>query len=238
MHFLLVEDEPKIREVLTAYIKNEGWTVDCTASGTEALEWFREREYQLVILDLMLEGLPGEEVCANIRGTSLVPLMMITAKSREADTIAGLRLGADDYISKPFRVKEVIARIHALLRRAGQKERPDRPDAVPRLSFDQGRLVLMPDAGTVLVDGRQANLTATELKLLSVLVSRPGRLFSRNDLTYQVLGYTFQGDSRSIDTHLKNLRKKIERDPREPRYILTLVGAGYKFAASSDERDA
>ncbi|WP_248926830.1 response regulator transcription factor [Paenibacillus hamazuiensis] len=235
MRILLVEDEPKIREVIIAYLKNEGWDVDYTSDGHEALRLFQERPHDLVLLDLMIEGLPGEEVCREIRRHSVVPIIMITSKSRESDTIAGLGLGADDYIVKPFRVKEVVARIHALLRRVSHYK-PDKAESSV-LTFDRGRLVVNLEAGSALVDGRNANLTTTEFKLLSVLAQKPGKLFSRSDLTYQVLGYRFQGDSRSIDTHLKNLRKKIESDPREPRYILTMVGSGYKFAAEPERKE-
>ncbi|TBL71614.1 response regulator transcription factor [Paenibacillus thalictri] len=235
MRILLVEDEPKIREVLAAYLKNEGWEVDFTPDGNEALALFRSRAYDLVILDLMLEGLPGEEVCREIRQSSFVPIVMITSKSRESDAIIGLNLGADDYIVKPFRVKEVVARIHALLRRTRQYTAEAEKNAV--MSFDKGRLVLEPETGTVLVRGVPVSLTATELKLLCVLASKPGKVFARNDLTYEVLGYRFQGESRTIDTHLKNLRKKIEEDPKEPQYVLTMIGSGYKLAAALDGKE-
>lgn len=235
MQILLVEDEPKIREVVSAYLKNEGWEVDCTANGLEAVQWFENASYDLVILDLMLEGLSGEEVCQQIRAKSVVPIIMLTSKSRESDTIAGLNLGADDYIAKPFRVKEVIARIHALRRRIHAYK----ADAVKQhvLTFDRGQLVVDLEANTLLVRGIHTNLTTTEFKLLTVFTSKPGKIWSRSDLSFHVLGYRFQGDSRSIDTHVKNLRKKIEEDTKEPRYILTMVGSGYKFAAESDTKE-
>ncbi|MCZ8515584.1 response regulator transcription factor [Paenibacillus filicis] len=235
MRVLVVEDEPKIREVLIAYLRNEGWEVDYTANGQEALDWFSQREYGLVLLDLMLEGLHGEEVCRRIRESSIVPIVMLTAKSRENDTIAGLKLGADDYIAKPFRVKEVIARIHALLRR--MKAYVPEPQKPSVLTFDRGRLVLDLEGKTLLVRGQHANLTSTEFKLMTVFADKPGKIFSRTDLSHQVLGYRFHGDSRSIDTHVKNLRKKIEEDTKEPLYILTMVGAGYKFAAAADQKE-
>lgn len=234
MRILVVEDEPKIREVLIAYLRNEGWEVEHTCSGREALAWFGERTYDLVLLDLMLEELPGEEVCREIRRSSTVPIIMLTAKSREQDTIEGLNLGADDYIAKPFRVKEVVARIHALLRRVKVFVPETRGSSV--LTFEKGGLVLDVEAKTLIVRGVLTSLTLTEFKLMSVLAERPGKLFSRTELTQQVLGYRFVGDSRSIDTHVKNLRKKIEEDAKEPRYILTMVGAGYKFAAEPDDR--
>ncbi|MFE5320388.1 response regulator transcription factor [Paenibacillus sp. NPDC056579] len=236
MQILLVEDEPKIREVVTAYLKNEGWEVDCTANGLEAVQLFDNNSYDLVILDLMLEGLPGEEVCKRIREKSVVPIIMLTSKSRESDTIAGLNLGADDYIAKPFRVKEVIARIHALTRRI-HAYKPDKAKETV-LTFDRGQLVIDLEANTLLVRGVHANLTTTEFKLLTVFAGKPGKTWSRSDLSYHVLGYRFQGDSRSIDTHVKNLRKKIEEDSKDPKYILTLVGTGYKFAAEPDVKEA
>lgn len=235
MKILLVEDEPKIREVVTAYLKNEGWEVDQTANGLEAIQLFDNNSYDLVILDLMLEGLSGEEVCKQIREKSVVPIIMLTSKSRESDTIAGLNLGADDYIAKPFRVKEVIARIHALRRRI-HAYKPDKEKQTV-LTFDRGQLVIDLEGNTLLVRGVHANLTATEFKLLTVFASKPGKIWSRTDLSYHVLGYRFQGDSRSIDTHVKNLRKKIEEDPRLPKYIMTMVGAGYRFAAESDVKE-
>jgi DNA-binding response OmpR family regulator len=236
MHILLVEDEPKIREVLIAYLKNEGWDVDYTSNGFEAVQMFDNGNYDLLILDLMLEGLSGQEVCKKVREKSVVPIIMLTSKSRESDTIEGLKLGADDYIAKPFRVKEVIARIHALRRRI-HAYAPDL--AKPHiLTFDKGQLVVNLEANTMLVRGNHVNLTATEFKLLTVFIGKPGRIFSRSDLSYLVLGYRFQGDSRSIDTHVKNLRKKLEEVTKEPKYILTLVGAGYKFAAEPDAKEA
>ncbi|MDQ1913403.1 response regulator transcription factor [Paenibacillus sp. GD4] len=235
MRILVVEDEPKIREVLIAYLRNEGWAVDDTGSGREALEWFQSRSYDLVLLDLMLEELSGEEVCREIRRHSIVPIIMLTSKSKESDTIEGLNLGADDYIAKPYRMKEVIARIHALLRRV--RTYAPEVQSASVLTFDKGKLVLNLEEKTLLVRGLLTGLTLTEFKLMSVLAEKPGKLFSRTELTQLVLGYRFMGDSRSIDTHVKNLRKKIEEDVKEPRYILTMVGAGYKFAAEPDRKD-
>ncbi|NOU94458.1 response regulator [Paenibacillus sp. LMG 31456] len=235
MKILLVEDEPKIREVLTAYLKNEGWDVDYTPNGLEAVQMFDSGHYDLLILDLMIEGLSGEEVCKQVREKSVVPIIMITSKSRESDTIAGLYLGADDYIAKPFRAKEVIARIYALRRRiyayTTAKEKPS------LLTFNKGELVVNLQENTLLVRGVHTSLTTTEFKMLSVFIDKPGRIFSRGDLSYHVMGYRFQGDSRSIDTHVKNLRKKLEEDTREPKYILTMVGSGYKFAAEPDNKE-
>lgn len=233
MHILIVEDEPKIRDVLIAYFSKEGWKVDYTSDGNEAVRKFDYHQHDLIILDLMIEGIPGEEVCKLIREKSNVPIIMLTSKSREADTIHGLNLGADDYIVKPFRAKEVIARIHALFRRVAPLKRG--ADERKVLTFNKGQLAVNMEAREVLVGGRETNLTATEFKLLSVLLGQPGKVYSRSDLSYKVQGYRFQGDGRAIDAHIKNLRKKIETDPGNPTYIVTVVGSGYKFALLPDE---
>jgi DNA-binding response OmpR family regulator len=233
MHILVVEDEPKIRDVLIAYFQKEGWEVDYTSDGHEAIRKFDYHQHDIIILDLMIEGLSGEDVCRLIREKSNVPIIMLTSKSREIDTINGLNLGADDYIVKPFRAKEVIARIQAVYRRASSAKPGVEEEHV--LSFNKGHFIVDMDAREVLVDGRYVSLTATEFKLLSVLVNRPGKVYTRSDLSYKVQGYRFQGDGRTIDTHIKNLRKKIEPDHSNPTYVLTAVGIGYKFSFLPDE---
>lgn len=234
MHILIVEDEPKIRDVLIAYFEKEGWKTDYTSNGIEAVQKFDYHQHDLIILDLMLEGLPGEEVCKKIREKSNVPIIMVTSKSREIDTINGLNLGADDYIVKPFRAKEVIARIYALFRRIAPVRRENEDKLV---SFGGGKLVIDMETREVLTSGKPASLTATEFKLLSVLIRKPGKVFSRADLSYTVQGYRFQGDGRAIDAHVKNLRKKIEPDPSAPLYIVTVVGTGYKFSMQPDDSE-
>ncbi|PYI56656.1 response regulator transcription factor [Paenibacillus flagellatus] len=235
MHILIVEDEPKIRDVLIAYLEKEGWTTDSTSNGIEAVQKFDYTQHDLIILDLMIEGMPGEQVCARIREKSNVPVIMLTSKSREADTINGLNLGADDYIVKPFRAKELIARIHALFRRIAPAKREDEKQV---LRFNGGKLVVDLDAREVTAGGKPAHLTATEFKLLSVLIRRPGKVYGRADLSYTVQGYRFQGDGRAIDAHVKNLRKKIEPDPGNPLYVVTVVGSGYKFSMNPDDDGA
>jgi len=230
MRVLLVEDEPKIREVVAAYLVNEGWDVESTSDGYEAVRLFDRNAHHLVLLDLMLEGLAGEEVCRRIREHSNVPIIMITSKNREQDTIDGLYLGADDYIAKPFRIKELVARIHALIRRSAVTNSEQHP-----LSFNGGKLIVDPIAQEVWIDGQQAILTSTEFKLLSILSEVPSKVHYRNELMYKVAGYRYLGDSRLIDTHIKNLRKKIEPDFRHPIYILTIIGSGYKFGWQPDE---
>jgi DNA-binding response OmpR family regulator len=158
---------------------------------------------------------------------------MLTSKSREIDTINGLNLGADDYIVKPFRAKELIARIHALFRRIAPVKRASDEEKV--VHFNGGKLIVDTDTREVITDGRLVQLTATEFKLLSVLIRKPGKVFSRSDLSYTVQGYRFQGDGRAIDAHVKNLRKKIERDPSNPLYVVTVVGSGYKFSMQPDD---
>lgn len=233
MRILIVEDEPNIRDVLIAYLTREGWECDYTPDGHEAVRKFDYAQHELIILDLKLEGLAGEDVCRLIREKSNVPIVMLTSKARESDTIRGLNLGADDYVVKPFRAKELVARIYALMRRVAPEKRVERSGQT--LTFNRGRLVLNLEEREAFVEGRRAGLTATEFKLLSVLSASPHKVFVRAELSYKVQGYRFQGDGRAIDAHIKNLRKKIEPDPNQPSYIVTVVGAGYKFAAASDE---
>lgn len=232
MNILIAEDEPKIRDVLTAYFQNEGWHVMSTGNGNEAISIFRMNSIDLVVLDLMLDGMQGEIVCRQIREISNVPLIMLTSKARENDAITGLDLGADHYVTKPFRVKELVAQIRALLRRANST--PALDAAIEALTFNNKRLMLNVDAQDVYVEGKPANLTTTEFGVIRVLIEHPGRVISRSDLSFQVLGYRYIGDGRAIDAHIKNIRKKIEADPGNPIYILTKVGAGYRFGFQRD----
>ncbi|MFC5532048.1 response regulator transcription factor [Cohnella yongneupensis] len=229
MHILIVEDEVKIREVLVAYFENEGWKVDFTEDGHEAVRKFDYEQHDLVILDLMINGLPGEEVCRKVREKSKVPIIMLTSKSKENDVMTGFHLGADDYVVKPFRVKELVARIHALFRRVHTE-----PEQATLVSYDKGKLVVNFDTKEAYLNSAPVNLTSTEFKLLSVLCSKPGKVHHRNELYYHVQGYRYKTDGRTIDTHIKNLRRKIEEDSKEPKYILTMVGSGYKFAFRPD----
>lgn len=233
MQILIVEDEPKIRNVLKAYLEMEGWTVDYTPDGHEAVQKFDLAKHDLILLDLKILGLSGEEVCAKIREKSNVPIIMVTSKDRENDTIRGLNLGADDYIVKPFRVKEVVARIKAVLRRL---QPPGTENKNSVMAFDRGRLIVDTENRRVQVDGRQVNLTATEFKLLAVLCENPQKIYSRGELSYIVQGFRFNGDSRTIDAHVKNLRRKIENNSQQPRYIATRIGSGYQFDADGDGR--
>jgi len=231
MNILIVEDEASVRDILQSYFINEGWNVHITSDGREALKRIQLLKLDLVVLDLMIQGLPGEEVCRNIRQVSNIPLIMITSKAREADMINGLNLGADDYITKPFRMKEVIARIYALQRRINQLNKTG-PNV---LYFNRRRLMVNFEFEDVYIDGKPANLTATEFRTLSILVKKPGKVFSRHDLSYEVQGYRFIGDGRVMDVHIRNIRRKIEEDPKNPQYIVTKIGSGYKFTFEPDE---
>jgi len=234
LHILIIEDEPKILEVLIVYFEKEGWTTDHTGDGYEALHKMKQYKYDFIILDLMIYGIPGEEVCRKIRAESDVPIIMISSKAREDDSINGLNLGADDYITKPFYAKQVVARIHALQRRINSIKGVQLTSKIS--TFNNGRLRIDYGSREVTVMSRPVSLTKTEFDLLSVLSEKPGKVFSRNDLSYEVYGYRGSGDVRSIDAHIKNVRKKIEPDSKEPTYILTLFGLGYKFVFQPDAR--
>lgn len=195
------------------------------------MQLFDYGKHDLIVLDLKVEGLAGEEVCKLIREKSKVPIVMLTSKSLESDIINGLNIGADDYVVKPFRVKELVARAKAITRRIAVDKKDTEASL---LSFDNGYLRVNLSTKEVLVNNQLAKLTNTEYKLLSVFVSKPMKVFERSDLMYKALGYRFHEDGRSLDVHVKNLRKKIERDPRNPEYVETVVGMGYRFASKPD----
>lgn len=231
MDIMIVEDEASVRDILKSYFVNEGWKVHLSSDGQEAMKKVQLYKLDLIVLDLMIPGMPGEEVCRNIRQMSNVPLIMITSKAREVDMINGLNLGADDYITKPFRAKEVIARIHALQRRINIMNNSSRNV----IYFNRRRFMVNFELEDVFLDGKPANLTATEFRTLSILVRKPGKVFSRHDLSYEVQGYRFIGDGRVMDVHIRNIRKKIEEDPKNPQYIVTKIGSGYKFNFPLDD---
>ncbi|CAH8772533.1 response regulator transcription factor [Paenibacillus dendritiformis] len=231
MDIMIVEDEASVRDILKSYFVNEGWKVHLSSDGQEAMKKVQLYKLDLIVLDLMIPGMPGEEVCRNIRRMSNVPLIMITSKAREVDMINGLNLGADDYITKPFRAKEVIARIHALQRRINIMNNSSRNV----IYFNRRRFMVNFELEDVFLDGKPANLTATEFRTLSILVRKPGKVFSRHDLSYEVQGYRFIGDGRVMDVHIRNIRKKIEEDPKNPQYIVTKIGSGYKFNFPLDD---
>jgi len=226
---LVVEDEKAIREAVVAYLEREGYWVTPAADGADAVEVFGKHRFDLVVLDLMLPKLSGEDVCRRIRETSDVPIIMLTAKGEIEDRISGLELGADDYLVKPFSPRELVARVRALLRRAHVTEEPQRD----RLSY--GALTIDVAGHKAFVDEQELDLTASEFKLLMTLSRYPGRVYSRMELVEKVLGYDFEGYERTIDSHVKNLRAKLGDDPRNPTFIYTVHGVGYRFEAPKED---
>lgn len=224
---LLIEDEKAIRDAVSAYLEREGYWVTPAADGEVALTEFDKHRFDVVVLDLMLPKISGEEVCRSIRDVSDVPIIMLTAKGETEDRIAGLELGADDYLVKPFSPRELVARVRALLRRSRADEEPQRD----RLIF--GDLTIDVAAHKALLGEHELDLTASEFKLLVTLARYPGRVYTRMELVEKVLGYDFEGYERTIDSHVKNLRAKIHDDPRDPTFIWTVHGVGYRFEAPS-----
>jgi YD repeat-containing protein len=221
---LTVEDDERIRTAVRLALEEEGWDVKETASGEAALEAFTRQPADVVLIDIMLPGIDGFEVCRNIRRLSDVPIVMVTARSDSHDVVAGLEAGADDYLRKPFDPKELSARIRALLRRA-------RTDDGPPTRIQIGQLEILPEEGVVRHAGDDAHLTRTEFRLLVELATADGRVLSREDLLEKVWGYDYFGDGRLVDVHVRRLRTKIEPDPANPRYVMTVRGMGYKLQA-------
>lgn len=218
---LVVEDEPEIAELLRSYLERDGHRVLTAADGEAAIREVEAATPDLVVLDLMLPRLDGWEVSRRIRRLAPVPIIMLTARDGEEDKIRGLELGADDYVTKPFSPREVVARVRAVLRRNRHEGR----DAVLL-----GDLVIDFRGQEVRRAGEICRLTRTEWRLLEALAGHPGQVFTRLQLIDQIYGYSFEGFERTVDAHIKNLRQKIESNPREPRYVVTVYGAGYKFA--------
>ena len=224
---LVVEDERKIRQLLRSYLEHDGLAVMTTGSGAEAVQAVRDGGPDLVLLDLRLPDISGEDVAREIRRISAVPIVMLTAKADVEDRITGLRLGADDYVTKPFSPREVVLRVRAVLRRGGDARDGGR-------SYGRGRLTIDEQTRAVTVGGRPVDLTRSEWNLLTALAGVPGRVFSRAELVRRVRGEEFDGVERIIDTHVKNLRRKVERDPDRPEAIETVLGAGYRFTLQPD----
>ena len=220
---LTVEDDDSIRTVVRLALEDEGWDVVEAANGEDALELFGSGGADVVLIDIMLPGMNGFEVCRSIRRTTDVPIIMVTARSDTHDVVAGLEAGADDYLTKPFEPKELSARIRALLRRA----RTANAAGGPQMTF--GELVVSPEQGVVTLRGEEVHLTKTEFKLLCVLAEEPSKVFSREALLENVWGYDYFGDGRLVDVHVRRLRTKIEPDPADPRYVVTIRGLGYKL---------
>lgn len=226
---LVVEDEPKITELLKLYLERDGYQVVPASSGRLALEAFHRKTPDLILLDINLPEMDGLEVCRVIRRESALPIIMLTARDEEADKLVGLELGADDYVTKPFSPREVVARVRAVLRRTTPIQAAEDGEM---LSI--GALALDPSRHEARRDGAALDLTPTEFRLLEVLMRNPGRVYSRLQLLDLVQGEAFEGYERTIDAHVKNLRAKIEPDPQRPTHVLTVYGVGYKFSGKPD----
>ena len=226
---LLVEDEHKLRDLVRSYLERAGLTVLSTGSGAEAISMFGSAAPDLIILDLRLPDVPGETVAREVRAAGTTPILMLTAKSGEDDRIAGLELGADDYVTKPFSPRELVLRAQAILRRG-------RPAGIePGVSrFGAGTLVIDEPRRVALVRGAAVQLTPTEWGILAALATVPGRVYSRFELINRVRGYEFEGYERTIDSHVKNIRRKIEEDPARPAIIQTILGGGYRLGLARD----
>ena len=220
---LVVDDEPKIVQLARDYLEHAGFAVITAGDGPTALHAARSSKPDLIVLDLGLPQIDGLDVTRSIRKDSDVPIIMLTARSEESDKLIGLELGADDYLTKPFSPKELVARVRTVLRRTDRSTSPDEIIRVADLTLDVPRLRLT-------VGDRPIELTTTEFQLLTTLARQPGRIFTRGQLLDAVHGIAFESYERAIDAHIKNIRRKIEPNPREPRYILTVYGMGYKFA--------
>ncbi len=226
---LVVEDELKIRELVRRYLEREALSVLTTGSGAEALTMLETQEVDLIVLDLNLPDVSGETVATEVRSRSAIPILMLTAKSTEADRIRGLELGADDYLTKPFSPRELVLRVQAVLRRSQTSATSDAPAA-----FGDGALVIDEVRHDLIVRGEPVELTPTEWALLVALTGTPGRVFSRAELINRLRGYEFDGYERTVDSHVKNLRRKIELDPHEPALVETVLGAGYRLGVHRD----
>ena len=221
VRILTVEDDERIRTAVSLALEEEGWEVEETANGEDALVAFAQNPSDVVLIDIMLPGIDGFEVCRRIRRLGDVPIVMVTARSDSHDVVAGLEAGADDYLRKPFDPKELSARVRALLRRS-------RPSGSPaKMVFDQ--LEIIPDEGVVRLAGDEVHLTRTEFRLLVELASSPGKVMSREDLLERVWARDYFDDERLVDVHVRRLRTKIEPDPANPRYVVTVRGMGYKL---------
>ena len=220
---LLIEDEEGFGEALEYQLGREGFDVDRTTDGAEGLERFRSGGADLVLLDLMLPGMPGEDICKEIRRSSNVPIIMLTARDTEIDKVVGLELGADDYVTKPFSSRELLARMKAVLRRTAKE--PDSSDGV----LEGGGIRLDPDRFEVTVRGEPVHLPRKEFELLELMMENSGRVLTRETLIDRVWGSDYYGDTRTLDVHIKRLRTKCEEDPHSPQHLVTIRGLGYKF---------
>lgn len=226
-NILIIEDEAKVSEVIKAYLEREGYKVYCAIKGYDGLNLFNKMDFQLIILDLMLPDIDGEEVCKFIRKTSDVHIFMLTAKVELSDKIQGLNIGADEYLTKPLSPRELTARVNALFRRVDSNK-------TTMLSYDNGKLKIDKEKRSVLLKGKDIILTPNEFDLLYTLALNEGKVLSREQLIQNLYGIDFEGYDRTVDVHIKNLRKKIEDNSKIPQYIITVVKVGYKFGGKRD----
>ena len=222
---LVVDDEKLIVKGIRFSLEQEGMEVDCAYDGEEALNKAKENQYDMILLDIMLPKMTGLEVCQQIREFSSVPIIMLTAKGEDMDKILGLEYGADDYITKPFNILEVKARIKAIMRRMGRKSQEETNDKV----VTKGDMRIDCESRRVVISGKEVNLTAKELDLLELLAMNPNKVYSRENLLDLVWGVDYPGDARTVDVHIRRLREKIELNPSEPKYVHTKWGVGYYF---------
>jgi DNA-binding response OmpR family regulator len=227
---LLVEDERKLRELVRSYLERAGFTVLSTGSGAEAIMLAGSASPDLVVLDLGLPDVPGEAVAREVRAEAATPVLILTARSSEEDRIRGLELGADDYVTKPFSPRELVLRVQAILRRGGPATGAQGP-----VSYGGGTMTIDEPRRQVTIRGSAADLTPTEWGVLVALATVPGRVYSRFELINRVRGYEFEGYERTIDSHVKNLRRKIEEDPGNPQIVQTVLGSGYRLGLARDD---
>jgi DNA-binding response OmpR family regulator len=226
---MLVEDERKLRDLVRSYLERAGFTVLSTGSGAEAIMLASSASPDLIVLDLGLPDVPGETVAREVRAIASTPIVMLTARSAEDDRIRGLELGADDYVTKPFSPRELVLRVQAILRRGGMATEQG------VTSYGEGGLVIDQPRRQVTVHGAEVSLTPTEWGILVALATVPGRVYSRFELINRVRGYEFEGYERTVDSHVKNLRRKIEDDPGNPRIVQTVLGGGYRLGLAPDD---
>jgi len=228
---LIVDDEQNIVDVVKAYLEKESFEVITAMDGNTALKIFNKETIHLIVLDLMLPKVTGEEVCRKIRSVSSVPIIMLTAKVDEDNKIEGISIGADDYLTKPFSVRELVVRVRALLRRSYRDITP----MAHILSFNNGDLEIDINKMVVKKQDTAVSLTTNEFKVLTILLTNPGQVFSREQLVDKAFGIDYEGFDRTVDTYIKNVRQKIEDNPKDPKYIITVYGMGYKFMSSLSE---
>jgi DNA-binding response OmpR family regulator len=223
---LVVDDEPKILSLVKSYLEINGYTAFCAKNGREGLELFEKNHISLILLDLMLPDISGEELCKRVRQVSDIPIIMITAKTEEENIIRGLNIGADDYVTKPFSPRQLMARVQAALRRSNGNERPANFLSCRDLTADTEKRI-------VSRNGKVVNLTRDEYNILILLMSRQSKVFTREEILEAIKGSGYDGFDRSVDTHIKKLRAKLEDDPKAPKYIVTVYGIGYRMEAAT-----